>query len=329
MSDQLRRRILPGTDLSLSVLCLGAGPFGGEISEDDTFRLLDVYFERGGNFIDTAEIYSNWVPGPPSRSELRIGLWLRSRSLADKIIVATKGGHPLLETMNISRLSPEEIHCDIDESRSRLGLATLPLFYLHRDDPARPVGEMIDALAAAVAAGKIRYFACSNWKAERIAAAQVWAAAHGRPGFVADQPRWSLARINPESQSDPTLVEMDEELYAYHLKTNLPAIPSSSQAQGFFSGAYGRHVAHPAARVGEKVLGYYGNEANLSRLDRVKELARRLGRPTTHVALAWLLAQPFPVFPVIGPTTQAHLEDSLAAHDLDLTPDQTRWLDSG
>jgi aryl-alcohol dehydrogenase-like predicted oxidoreductase len=325
----LLRRILPGTDLNLSCLCLGAGSFGGEISEDDTFRLLDAYAARGGNFIDTAQIYSNWVPGPPSRSEIRIGMWLRSRRLADKVFVATKGGHPLLETMNISRLSPEEILFDIDESRRRLGLETLPLFYLHRDDPARPVGEMIDALAAAVAAGKIRYFACSNWKVDRIAAAQEYAAAHGRPGFVADQPRWSLARVNPASQSDPTLVEMDEELYAYHLKTNLPAVPYSSQAQGFFSGAYGRTIAHPAARVGEKVLGYYANEANFSRLDRVTQLARQLGRSTTHVALAWLLAQPFPVFPVIGPSSLAHLEDSLAAHDLALTPDQARWLDCG
>jgi aryl-alcohol dehydrogenase-like predicted oxidoreductase len=329
MNDQIRRRLLPGTDLNLSCLCLGSGPFGGEISEDDTFRLLDAYAARGGNFIDTAEIYSNWVPGPPSRSELRIGMWLRSRGLADKTFVATKGGHPRLESMNVSRLSPEEIRHDIDGSLDRLGLDSLPLYYLHRDDAAIPVGEIIDPLAAAVAAKKIRYFACSNWTAGRIAAAQDYAAAHGRPGFVANQPRWSLARVNPESQADQTLVEMDDDLYAYHLKANLPAVAYSSQAQGFFSGAYGRDITQPKARVGQKVLGYYGNPANFARLDRVSQLARQLGRPTTHVALAWLLSQPFTVYPVIGPSTLAHLEDSLAAHDLALTPDQVRWLDRG
>ncbi len=329
MPAQIRRRLLPNTDLNLSVLCLGTGPFGGEISEDETFRLLDAYAERGGNFLDTAEVYSNWLPGEPSRSETRIGRWLRSRRLSGKIFVATKGGNPRLTSPTVSRLSPEEIRHDLDGSLDRLGLDTIPLYYLHRDDPARPVGEIIDTLAEAVAAGKIRYIACSNWTHQRIAAAQDYAAAHGRPAFVADQPRWSLARVNPESQSDPTMVEMNDDLYAYHLKTNLPAVPYSSQAQGFFSGAYGRAIAHPAARVGEKVLSYYGNEPNFSRLDRVTQLARQLNRPATHVALAFLLSQPFPVFPIIGPSSLPHLEDSLAAHDLALTTDQVRWLDRG
>jgi aryl-alcohol dehydrogenase-like predicted oxidoreductase len=327
--SRIRRRLLPGTDLNLSVICLGGVPFGGDISEDDSFRLLDAYAARGGNFVDTAEIYSNWLPGEPSRSETRIGRWLRSRGLADKIIVATKGGHQRLETMHLSRLSPADLRYDIDGSLDRLGLDSIPLYYLHRDDPATPVGEIMETLAEAVAAGKIRYLGCSNWKRDRLVAAQAWAADHGRPGFVVNQPRFSLAPVNPESQTDLTLAEMDEELYAYHLKTNLPAVAYSSQAQGFFSGAYGRHITNPAARFGPKVISYYASEANYARLDRVTQLARQLGRPTTHVALAWLMAQPFPVYPAVGPASLAHLEDSLGAHDLDLTPDQARWLDRG
>lgn len=329
MPYPIRRRLLPGTDLTLSVIVLGGVPFGGDTSEDDSFRLLDTYVARGGNFVDTAEVYSNWLPGPRSVSESRIGKWLRARGLADQITVATKGGHQRLETMDIFRLKPEDLRFDIDGSLERLGLDTIPLYYLHRDDPSIPVGEIMATLAEAVAAGKIRYLGCSNWKRDRIIAAQAWAAAHGMPGFVVNQPRFSLAPVNPEGLTDPAGVEMDEELYAYHMETNMPVVAYSSQAQGFFSGVYGRTITQPKARFGPKVIFMYASEANYARLDRVTQLACQLGRSPTHVALAWLMAQPFPVFPAVGPASLAHLEDSLGAHDLDLTPDQARWLDRG
>jgi aryl-alcohol dehydrogenase-like predicted oxidoreductase len=326
---KIRRRMMPGTDLDLSVICLGGVPLGGGISEDESFRLLDAFVALGGNFVDTAAVYSDWLGPERGSSERRIGKWLRSRGLQDQVTVATKGGHPRMETLDRMRLTPEELRDDIELSRERLGLATMPLYYLHRDDPARPVEELMDVLGEAVAARKIRYLGCSNWRAPRIRAAQAYTARRGLPSFVVDQPRWSLARINPASQTIPGIIEMDTELYAYHQETAMAAVPYSSQAQGFFSGGYGRAVDRPQARGGEKIKSYYYNDENFARLERVEVLARRLGRPATHVALAWLLGQPFAVYPIIGVSSVAHLEDSVAAHDLELSAADVRWLETG
>ena len=205
----IRRRLLPGTALDLSVICLGSGPFGGDISEDETFRLLDAYADLGGNFLDTAEIYSNWLPGEPSCAERRIGRWLRSRGMTATTTVLTKGGHPRLATMNVSRLSRAEILADIDASRDRLGLDRLPFFLLHRDDPAQPVDELIETLAEAVASGRVAHVGVSNWFADRLRAAQDLAARRHLPPLLVNQLRWSLARLSPASQKDPTVVEMN------------------------------------------------------------------------------------------------------------------------
>lgn len=325
----LARRPLPGTDLELSVIALGTVPIGGDLSEDDSFRLLDAYAEMGGNFLDTAEIYSDWLDAGKSVSEQRIGKWLRARRMERQVVVATKGGHPRWGSLDRMRLAPEEIRSDLAASLDRLGLDSIPLYYLHRDDPTRPVDETMHTLARAVGDGLVRWIGCSNWTAERIAAAQACALRDGLPGFVIDQMRWSLGRVNAESQRIPGLVEMNATLHDFHRRTGMAAAAYSSQAQGFFSGAYGRGVGHPRTRAGEKVKQYYYSEDNFARLERVERLARDLGRPPTHVALAWLLNQPFPVFPIIGCSTIEHLRESTAAHDLELSDAQVRWLEAG
>jgi aryl-alcohol dehydrogenase-like predicted oxidoreductase len=326
----MRRRRLPGTGLSLSVIALGTVPMGGAISEDDTFRLLDAYVELGGNFIDTAEIYSNWLEGVEhSLAERRIGKWLAARGLKDEVVVATKGGHPRIDAPDHPRLSADDLMDDIDGSRERLGLETLPLYYLHRDDPARSVEEIVDALGAAIDAEKIRFIGCSNWTVPRIREAQAYAEKNDRPTFVISQVRWSLAKVNPESQKDAGLVEMDDTMRHYHRETGLAAAAYSSQAQGFFSGAYGRNVNNPATPNGEKIKSYYYSPRNFDALERVSRLAREVGRPPTQVALAYLLSQPFPTFPVIGTTSVEHLKESCGAYDLQLSKEQVRRLVAG
>ena len=325
----LPRKTIPGTDLNLSLIALGTVPIGGEVDEDQAFRLMDAYAQLGGNFIDTAEIYSDWLGQGKSAAEVRIGRWLRSGGTAKDTIVATKGGHPRLDRMTVPRLAPQEIIDDARRSRDRLGLDTIPLYYLHRDDPRRPVAEIIETLAELVDREIVRYIACSNWSTDRIRQAMTFAAERRMPTFVANQMRWSLAQTNPGSQGDPTVVEMDNQMRRFHHETQLTAVPYSSQAQGFFSGAYGPRITEPATRGGEKIVRYYYSAVNFDRLARVERLAHKLGRPATHVALAWLLAQPFPVFPIIGTTRIDHLRESCAAATLSLTAAQAAWLDNG
>jgi aryl-alcohol dehydrogenase-like predicted oxidoreductase len=181
---------IPNTTLSVSSVCLGTAELGTVVPRAEAFRLLDMFVDLGGNFLDTALVYANWIPGERSVSEKTLGAWMRARGNRDRIVVATKGAHPQLATMDVPRLSPAEIRADVEASLAHLQVNRIDLYYLHRDDALRPVGEIMGTLHELVQAGKLRYVGCSNWCADRIAAAQAYAQAHGFVGFVADQMLW-------------------------------------------------------------------------------------------------------------------------------------------
>ncbi len=319
----MRSTAIPQTDLVPSAICLGSSNFGNGIAPADAFQLLDAYVACGGNFIDTAAVYANWLPGEKNSSEKTIGRWLAANGQRDAIVLASKGAHPELATMQIPRMSPAEIVDDLETSLRNLQTDRIDLYWLHRDDPARPVAEIIDTLHGQVVAGKIRYFACSNWRAERIAAAQAYAAARGITGFVANQMRWSLAQIDPAATGDPTTVAMDEETYTYHRRSGLAAIPYSSQANGYFQKmADGRAVAPNQQKL-------YGAQENGRRLARVKELAQATGYSVSQIVLAYLTSQPFVTIPIVGCRSVAQVEDSMQAGDVELTGEQVDWLVRG
>src|SRR5471030_1868317 len=147
MSDPLPPPLrLPGTSLSVSPLCLGGVPFGLTLSEPETFDLLDRFVALGGNFIDTARIYSDWQPGELRRSERVLGDWLRSRGSRDRLVISTKGAHPFIDSLDVPRTSAAEIRDDLEGSLRTLHLEAIDLYWLHRDDPARPVEHFIDLL---------------------------------------------------------------------------------------------------------------------------------------------------------------------------------------
>ena len=194
------------------------------------------FLKQGGNFVDTAHVYNDWVPGERSRSEKLLGAWIKERRNRPNVRLATKGAHPDLAQMQVGRLSPAEIQADVEESLRFLQVETIDLYWLHRDDAARPVEEIINTLEAHAQAGKIRYFGCSNWRLERIQAAQKYSAGRGRSGFVGVQNLWSLAKVNLDilRERDATLAVMDDDLWQYHRQTGLAAIPYTSQANGLF-----------------------------------------------------------------------------------------------
>ncbi len=322
---------IPGTDLTPSVLALGTVPIGSKLDQAESFALLDAYVAGGGTFIDTARSYSDWLPGERSSSEKTIGRWLAARGggLRDRLVLATKGGHPPLENMHSGRLSQTEIRSDLEGSLRDLGTERIDLYWLHRDDLSHPVEDIIDTLSAFVQAGQIRSYGASNWSPARIEAANRYARSAGKPEFVANQMMWSLAEANPGSVTDDTLEEMDAATLELHRQTRLTAMPYTSQALGFFGGKYARGAALPSTPAASRVQRTFFNDANFGRLDRVNETAARLGRTPNQVALAYLRAQPFPVFPIIGPRTPDQLADSLAAGDLQLGAETARWLDTG
>jgi aryl-alcohol dehydrogenase-like predicted oxidoreductase len=312
---------LPGTDLNVSQACLGSTHFGTQIGVEIAFMLMDSFVEQGGNFIDTARVYADFIPGGANASEQTIGSWLRDTGLRDKIVLATKGAHPRLESMQVSRLSDAELRADVEASLRHLQTDFIDLYWLHRDDVAVPVEGIIDTLNALVKEGKIRYFGCSNWTIARIQAANAYAQTQGLSSFIANQPLWSLAKANKDSIKDKTLVLMDDAGMAYHRETGLAAIPYTSQAKGFFT-----KLAE--ARLKDSDKRGYDNPTNRARFERASQLAEHYGVGVTAVALSYLNSQPFAVAPVIGPRNLSMLEDSLRDIDLRLTPEEVASLEA-
>ena len=245
----MRYANIPGISQPAAVICLGTAMMNDAFDIARAHRILDMYQDIGGNFIDTARVYGLTGDGH-SLSERCVGDWLKARGNRERIVLATKGGHYDLAT-RASRLSPTDITSDCEASLRDLGVDFIDLYWLHRDDERRPVEEIIDTLNALRRRGLIGALGASNWSAARMAAANEYAARSGQAGFVADQPQWSLAR--QFVCDDDTLVQMNAELYAFHARTGMAVVPFSSQAKGFYSklaqGGLGR-----AERQGARAL---------------------------------------------------------------------------
>ena len=306
------RLVLPRTDLAVSPLCLGGNRFGGELDAEASFAVLDAYVAGGGRFVDTAHVYADWVPGNvPSSSERTIGRWLAARRLADRPVIATKIGHPRLDEPGRPRLDAASLRADAEAARDHLGLPALDLVYLHRDDPARPVEDILTSLAALRDDGVVRHVGASNWTAARLQEAERVAAERGLPAFAVNQMAWSLAGQNPGAAAGD-LAAMDEATRGFHARTGIAAVPYSSQAKGYFD--------KPVSALPPDTARLYDNAANRALARRLRAVADRHGATPTQVALAALRDAPFPTVPVVGCRTPAQVASSLASLALRLTP---------
>lgn len=313
---------LPNTDLKVSALCLGTADYGAGTSEKDSFALLDAFREQGGNFLDTAAVYADWTPAGKGSSERLIGKWLSARVPQD-VVVATKGAHPELHSMAIGRMSPEQVEGDLNASLSNLGIETVDLYYLHRDDPSIPVEEVLEMLEGFKKAGKVRYYACSNWRAHRMEEAQQAAVKMGAAGFAVNQPFWNFA-VPDLTGGDQTWARMDDDMLAWHEKTGMAAIPYSSQANGYFQKiAEGRSLPTFSEATYDSDLV---RSTNRKRFARLEAMSAETGLSFTQLVLGWLRGHSFPVVPIVGPRTMEQLQDSLSAGDVRLSAGQVKEL---
>jgi 1-deoxyxylulose-5-phosphate synthase len=287
----------------LSRLALGTLGFS-PATRDRDYALLDAWVEAGGTVIDTAHSYED------GGAERLLGLWLRDRpGVRERLVIVTKGAHPDGDRARVTRA---DIASDLRDSIERLG-GPVDLYLLHRDDPAVGVAEVIDALDVHRRAGELRAFGVSNWTLPRIDAANAYAGARGIPGICCNSPHLSLA-VQSEPPWPDCLSATDAESRSWHARTGMPLLAWSAQAGGFFAGSSGE-----SSRV-------YQHAANRERRGRAERLGRRTGHSANAVALAWVLAQPFPVVAVIGPHSVAHLRSSLDALDVVLSGEEVRWL---
>lgn len=299
-------------DIDVSRIVLGTDYYGKTIPEDIAFSLLDCYISYGGNAIDTAHVYSDYLPGERHMGEKTIGKWLKSRNLRSRIVVSTKGGFPHLENYHISRLSRSEIRKDITGSLRCLGTDFIDLYWLHRDDETVEPGEFIEILNEFRSEGIIRCFGASNFRAERIAEANRYAEIHGKEKFCASQIKWGLAITSPGAEYDDTIQEMNESHYRFHCETKLPLFAYSSQAKGFFSKLHIDDNGEAFMEQGKCRDRYFCRE-NIEIYRRLLEKAKESGKSVAELALRSLLDSEFPVHCIVGCRSTEQLEATLAA----------------
>jgi predicted dehydrogenase/aryl-alcohol dehydrogenase-like predicted oxidoreductase len=269
--------------------------------------MLDDFFERGGNTFDTAHIYLG------GRAEPILGQWVKNRNIREQIVILDKGAHTPFCT-------PEFLTQQLLISLDRLQMDYVDIYMMHRDNPQVPVGEFIDVLNEHLNAGRMRAFGGSNWSIERVEAANAYARAKGLRGFSAISNNFSLARMI-EPPWAGCLSASTPEFRAWLTKTQLPLMPWSSQARGFFL-----PHATPDNRSDPELVRCWYSEDNFERQRRARELAQKYGVLPINIALAYVLNQPFPTFPLIGPRTLAETRTSLPALDVPLTPEEVKWL---
>jgi len=307
-------------DMAVSGLCYGTMQFGHAMEAADRDRLMDRFREAGGNFFDTAHCYCAWLPAGAGCCERVLGDYVKRRGCRDAVVLATKGAHPPFSGYRKvdQYMSAGRIAADIDDSLGRMEVDTIDLYWLHRDDPRVPVGEILEMLNAEVKRGRIRSFGGSNWTAERLDEANAFARAHGIAGFVASQPRWNLG-CEPEDPAGAerlkpgVLLALSESDIDRHTRSQLPVIPYGPTANGFF------------ALAGERPDGYR-TPRGLAKLAVAQAVAEELNTTPNQVALAWLMHQRFPVIPILGTRSEAHLEDALGAVDVSLSVEQMQRL---
>lgn len=318
----LSKVTLNNTDLGVSQLCYGTNMLGWSIDQQRSNAILDAFAALGGNFIDTARSYGDWMPdAPKGASERAIGAWLKGKNRND-FVIATKGGHFDQRAGDWrNRVNAVDLESDLGESLNHLGIDTIDLYWIHMDNPETPVAELIDFLNNARMEGKIRWFGASNWSDARVLEANAYAKDNGKIGFVAIEPFWGLAKPN-EANASAQGYERYFETHGGALKdSGLTIIPYCAQSRGYFS-----MLEKGGDAVSDGLKAFYDDPANADRFAAAKTVAARHGVTVSEVVLAYLLNQPGQVIPIFGASSPARIEESVKAVSLTLSADEVAEL---
>jgi aryl-alcohol dehydrogenase-like predicted oxidoreductase len=317
---------IPGTDLRPSALALGTATYGSAIPEDTAFRMMDAFAEAGGNVFDTANVYASWLPDGKGASERTIGKWLAAQGRGEGFLVSTKGAHPDLGTGR-KRVSRADIRTHLSQSLDRLRTNRVDIYWLHRDDPDVPVGEIIGWLSEITDEGLVRAVGCSNWTVARQREAAAYAESRGVAGFCASQIDWSLAAYAPGCDLGGGMLYMDDATLAFHEETRTPVFAYSSQAGGYFAGKFDAALERPGCDPALRAR--FAQPTNVARLAAARRLALRKGVSANQIAVAWLVEQSFPVVAIVGPRIPEQAADSFAAGGVRLTAEEVAFLRGG
>ena len=292
---------LPKTDLNVYPLCLGGNVFGFSADVANSEAVLDYYFDNGGNFIDTADMYSQWAPGHVGgESETIIGNWMKRRANRSQMIIATKVSK--LDTR--PGLKPANIVAACDDSLRRLQTDYIDLYYAHQDDPDTPIEETLGAFDSLIKSGKVRYIAASNFTPERLQESLDISARLNLASYVACQDQYNLMDRDYEKSLRSTVE-----------KNGLSQIPFYGLARGFLTGKYRPGVTVESVRA-TGVANSYANERGWAMLDKLEKIAREKQTTISAVSLAWLRAQPTVSAPIASATKLEQIKEIMPIVEL-------------
>ena len=306
----MTRKSLGKSGLSIRPFVLGGNVFGMTAGRDQSFAVLDRFVELGGGMIDTADVYSAWVPGHKGgESESVMGAWLKQSGARDKVLIATKVG------MMPGGLKPDRIREAVEGSLDRLGVDVIDLYFAHKDDPDVPLDEVLGAFAELLDAGTVRAIGASNYSAERLAEALRVADETGLPRFTVMQPELNL--LDRDQYEGPLQTLCSDE--------GLGVITYFSLASGYLSGKYRNSDDLGKSARGGRVKPYLEGKgpAVLAVMDRI---AAETGATLSQIALAWVAQQLGVTAPIASATTVAQLDELLGSEDLTLGADHLAAL---
>ncbi|MGZ2410732.1 aryl-alcohol dehydrogenase-like predicted oxidoreductase [Sphingomonas sp. F9_3S_D5_B_2] len=308
----VEQRVIGDSGIAVAPLALGGNVFGWTADEQTSFDVLDAFVEAGGTMIDTADVYSAWVPGHSGgESEAVIGRWLkRDPGKRDKVVIATKVGM-------VAGLAPNVVEQACEASLQRLGIETIDLYYQHQDDPAVPLAESLGAFERLREQGKIRAVGISNFTADRVDEAVETSRRLGFMPAVALQPWYNLVERE----------RFEADLQSAALRNGLGVFPFYSIANGFLTGKYRRNEDLDKSPRGMRNVAYLEGKG-MRVLEALDEIVSETGAALGTIALAWLMAQPAVTAPIASATSVDQLKDLTAAMHLRLNVDQIARLNA-
>ncbi len=312
-------RRLGRTGLKVSELCLGTMQWGWTADETTAFAVMDAFVEAGGNFIDTADVYSRWAPGNPGGvSEEIIGRWMQERGNRRQIVLATKVRGRMWDGANGEGLSRQHIMAAVEDSLRRLQTDTIDLYQTHWFDADTPIDETMRALDDLVRQGKVRYLGASNIPAWRLTKALWTSDILGVARYDSLQPHYSLAHR----------AEFERELKELCAAEGIGVIPYSPLEGGFLTGKYRRGEPVPESARASGIERRFLNDRGFTILEALEKLGQARGKSIAQMALAWQLTQPVITSPIIGANSIEQLNDSLGAVGLRLSEEEMKALDA-
>jgi len=296
---------IPNTDLMVSNVGLGTAKAGLTYEKAD--EIIKEYVSLGGNLIDTARVYSDWIPGEIGRSERVLGEAIERLKIRNELIIMTKGGHPNMSGMNRPRCAPELMRGDLEKSLKALKTECVDIYVYHRDDESIPVDVLIDTMEQFRFEGKIRYYACSNWSVARMQEADAYCRRKGVRCFIGNQSLLNAGVKHMGKLYDDTLTVAREDFIHYHRENpDNVLMPFSAVAEGYF---------HRFINKGEGG-GMFDTKENCELADKIKRLSAVSGFSITQILMSYFKTLPITTIPLFGPRDAGQVKDMMTEADL-------------